>query len=327
MTLYEVLRLQPNASAKQIDSAYRILASELHPDVNPSPSAAGEFKLLKAAYEILSDPSQRSAYDAQLMSRARNVGTATEEPQASPRPRTQPRTGGSPTRLSLHLPRMSFRRVINGVLASLVLAFPIWGFTANVPRLRLPGSDGEILVSFLAPLMIALIVCMTEDQLRLQWARSLGIGGGLLVVSTFLDLVFPSVTLFGSVPPSSQARSGSIVLGAFGVAGLITAAVQYSKRDRRSSAERAEAERATQIGPKSRWLRRPGPKTSWSAFFAIFVVGGFYFFPGLLGGPVPPLSLWWVIGLLVFATFWLIYGVVTGIQWLGRQGRRSVQGR
>jgi len=326
MTLYEVLRLQPNASPKQIDSAYRILASELHPDVNPSPSAAAEFKLLKSAYEILSDPGQRRAYDAQMMSRAQRGGNIGEQPQPSPSAQGQSRRAESSARISVHLPRMSLRRVINGVFASLVLALPIWGFTMNMPWLRLPGSEGSLFVSFLAPLVIALLVCMTEDRLRLQWARSLGLGGGLLVASTFLDLVFPSVTTFGSFP-SSQMRSGSIVLGAFGVASLITAAVQYRKRDRRSDAERAAAERAPRIGPKSRWIRRPGPKTSWSAFVAIFFVGGFFFFPGLFGGPVPPLSIWLAIALLIFAAFWLIYGVITGIQWMSRQGRRSVQGR
>lgn len=62
-TLYEVLGVPETADARDIKSAYRKRAMKLHPDVNPSPDARERFMECKTAYETLSDPAQRSAYD------------------------------------------------------------------------------------------------------------------------------------------------------------------------------------------------------------------------------------------------------------------------
>lgn len=63
MTHYEALGLQRDATTEQIKKAYRRLARELHPDVNPSADAAERFKGVTHAYEVLSDPEQRARYD------------------------------------------------------------------------------------------------------------------------------------------------------------------------------------------------------------------------------------------------------------------------
>jgi molecular chaperone DnaJ len=60
---YEVLGISRDADAETIKKAYRRLARELHPDVNPDPQAQEKFKLVTHAYEVLSDPSQRQQYD------------------------------------------------------------------------------------------------------------------------------------------------------------------------------------------------------------------------------------------------------------------------
>src|SRR5215510_4451622 len=62
---YKVLGVQRDASEDDVRRAYRKLAKELHPDLNPSNRAAAEerFKKVSAAYEIVGDATKRAQYD------------------------------------------------------------------------------------------------------------------------------------------------------------------------------------------------------------------------------------------------------------------------
>jgi curved DNA-binding protein len=61
---YKILGVNRNAEEKEIKKAYRKLARQYHPDVNPGDKAAEEhFKDINEAYEVLSDPEKRQKYD------------------------------------------------------------------------------------------------------------------------------------------------------------------------------------------------------------------------------------------------------------------------
>ena len=61
---YEVLQVSREASDQELKAAYRRLAMQFHPDRNPNnPEAEEKFKACSEAYQVLSDPEKRAAYD------------------------------------------------------------------------------------------------------------------------------------------------------------------------------------------------------------------------------------------------------------------------
>ena len=83
-TLYDVLGVSPTTSAADIRSAYHDLAKRFHPDRHEGNTLADlateKLASINAAYEVLSDPQRRAAYDAEL---------AQNSQQPRPRPRAE----------------------------------------------------------------------------------------------------------------------------------------------------------------------------------------------------------------------------------------------
>lgn len=60
---YQIMGLTRNAASEDIKRAYRKLARKFHPDVSKEKNAETRFKELSEAYQVLSDPEKRAAYD------------------------------------------------------------------------------------------------------------------------------------------------------------------------------------------------------------------------------------------------------------------------
>lgn len=149
---YAILQVRPEADAEVIAAAYRSLARKYHPDHSPVDDAESRMRELNEAYEVLSDPERRRAYDA-----ARTRHAAPLRPTARParetddirRPVVQPVTpaaavarrsrGARPVVLSV----MWFACFVGAITA----AWMVWRaeFTAPpplpLPRATVPADD------------------------------------------------------------------------------------------------------------------------------------------------------------------------------------------
>mgnify|MGYP000008807267 CR=1 FL=1 len=61
--LYDVLGVPADAPAEELKRAYRERVRKYHPDVNDHPDGEAQFKLVKTAHDVLSDPAERKTYD------------------------------------------------------------------------------------------------------------------------------------------------------------------------------------------------------------------------------------------------------------------------
>ncbi len=67
---YACLGLPPGSPAADIKRRYRQLAKEVHPDRHAGVDAEGTLRALNAAYELLSDPARKAAYDKAALDKA-----------------------------------------------------------------------------------------------------------------------------------------------------------------------------------------------------------------------------------------------------------------
>lgn len=79
---YEILQVNPKASAETIHRVYRILAQQFHPD-NQETGDETRFRQIVEAYRVLSDPEQRAAYDLRHASMLQARWRVFQSPQAA----------------------------------------------------------------------------------------------------------------------------------------------------------------------------------------------------------------------------------------------------
>lgn len=78
---YAVLGVPSDSNEEEIRRAYKRLALRYHPDKNSDADAEEKFKQIAQAYEVLTDPQKRSAYDQQGLSK---VSSSTAKSEAAP---------------------------------------------------------------------------------------------------------------------------------------------------------------------------------------------------------------------------------------------------
>lgn len=90
-THYEILGVKQTADQEEIKRAFRSRALRVHPDRNPGdPRAAAKFNRVNEAYEVLSDPDRRRAYDIALALSEEIGPRPAGPPSPTPPPRPPP---------------------------------------------------------------------------------------------------------------------------------------------------------------------------------------------------------------------------------------------
>ncbi|MGW1679708.1 J domain-containing protein [Saccharopolyspora sp. NPDC002376] len=160
---YELLGVQPDASATEIKSAYRTLARSMHPDVG---GTAGTFRLLQEAYETLNDPVRRASYD----------GGGGERRSPEPKVRRTRRTFGDDPNYVPRLPRLRLDDIAwwDGVDPDARIRYlPMVG-PERMPTLALVGGWSLLLTAGLAVDLTAALLA--------GWLALLVTSGAVIVV-------------------------------------------------------------------------------------------------------------------------------------------------
>lgn len=79
MEYYKLLGIEKNASIEEIKKAYRRLAREYHPDLNPGKNTSTHFISIKNAYDTLINPVKRQTYNDSLSYTKANFGRGQEQ--------------------------------------------------------------------------------------------------------------------------------------------------------------------------------------------------------------------------------------------------------
>lgn len=139
--LYQRLGVGPMASAEEIGAAFRVRAKSLHPDLNPGDAQTeDEFKALTHAYDVLTSPAARAAYDQRRSGRA---------PERS--------TPSAPSTATTHSPVFRTPRAARAAIWWGV-AFTLLGIVGTAVLAVIPTGDGPKTIT-LWIVVVKLVVC------------------------------------------------------------------------------------------------------------------------------------------------------------------------
>lgn len=90
VSYYQTLQVTQDASPAEIAAAYRRLARQVHPDLNPAPDAHRQMQSINEAYNTLRHPDRRRKYDATLAPPVSPAAAQPPPPPPNARTTTQP---------------------------------------------------------------------------------------------------------------------------------------------------------------------------------------------------------------------------------------------
>jgi len=166
-THYDNLQVKETATLEVIKGAYRYLSQKYHPDryTGQKEDAERIMRIVNRAYEVLSDPERRRAYDRHLASvrsqqRAEEEPTPTADKTTPPPPPNEPLTTTAPSWASIFLGRLS---------TTLRLAFVVFAVTIPYAGYAIVGDANEHVIPRLLNFQIATSCAFIALYLLLRW--------------------------------------------------------------------------------------------------------------------------------------------------------------
>ena len=169
--LYADLGVGAAATPEEISAAFRGLARTLHPDTNADADAVDRFKVVSAAYRVLSDPSERARYDA---GRQAHMRPAPRQPGPPNSARVTmapaPALPIQPTVLGWEMTRTRAHWVLGAGITCLVLALLVGGWVVADPTPGAGDQTGRTITLWLvaAKLLVGGVLAMWVAAHRLR---------------------------------------------------------------------------------------------------------------------------------------------------------------
>lgn len=206
VSYYDILEIPPDASAGEINSAYRRTALVVHPD--RAPGASRFFRLVQEAYEVLSDPGRRAHYDDELAGRSDRLA---EPPGPQSRPRKSRATPD-------HYPPPTDQHPLRKRLTLNVGAlWVVWGLLSGVAVWGLGQFGGLVrilAISFVAAMLIAIV---TQARWRMPLLYGCWILSGMWC--------FISIGTWNTGHPAAAALVAAGLFVVWGLASLLLAKI------------------------------------------------------------------------------------------------------
>ncbi len=203
--LYSVLGLAPGASQEQIEAAYRRLARQYHPDINPAPEAVTRMQAINNAFAVLRDPERREQYDRGRQPAARVAAPVSAAPAAGgyaaarrPRSAVEHRSG-TPD----EMPKVLAAIIGAGLLIFLLTVAWIISSSRRVSEARAIRSEAPAVVAILTPTLQP-----TETPTRLAAAPPAAVAAAL---PTATPTVRRSGVVVAASPTSAPSATATLI--------------------------------------------------------------------------------------------------------------------
>lgn len=167
---YAVLEVVPGAPTTVIKAAYRRLAKEFHPDINASDEAQRRMLEINRAWEVLSDPAQRAAFDRSRPKPVRSV----RRQAPGPRRATERRAPASPPTRSVadeDSPREAAARGAATYLGDVSVDwYAFLGVRSDAPRQEILKALARMAAGMSGADITAAEVIRRREQQKAAWA-------------------------------------------------------------------------------------------------------------------------------------------------------------